>query len=81
MISLSISFLLGVSPNGHQYARPSNARKRMNMPRVVDMFYREIDAKAILGYLVFDGLSICRVSKVRRINTSWPYGEPEFLGK
>lgn len=51
------------------------------MPGVVDMFYREVDAEAILGYLVFVGLSICLVNKVRRIDKGCPYSEPEFLGK
>jgi hypothetical protein len=42
----------------------------MNMPGVVDMFYREIDTEAIPGYLEFTGLSICRVNKIHRINRS-----------
>lgn len=43
------------------------------------MFHREIDAEAILSYFIFEGLSVCLVNKVRRIDRNRPYSEPEFL--
>ena len=56
VISSSVSFLLGISPIGHQYVRSGNNKNKVNAPRVVNMFYRKIDTKAILGHLVLVGL-------------------------
>ena len=56
VITSSVSFLFGISPTGHQYARSGNNENKVNTPRVVDVFYRKIDTKAILSHLVLIGL-------------------------
>ena len=56
VISSSVSFLLGISSTGHQYVRSGNKKNKVNIPRVVDVFYREIDTEAILGHLILIGL-------------------------
>ena len=51
VVSSSVSFLFSIPPDGHQHLCSSNNKITKNVPRVVDMFHREIDAEAILGHL------------------------------
>ena len=74
----SVSFLLGISPGRHQHACSGNGEDNENIPRIVDVFYREIDTKAILVYFVLLGL-FPGSTECTRIRKAWPYSKSEFL--
>jgi len=52
----SVPLLLGIPPGGYQRARSSSNEIIEYLPRIVDMFHREIDTEAVLGHLVLIGL-------------------------
>jgi hypothetical protein len=57
VVGPSVSFLLSISPGEHQHACPSYYKGIRNLLRIIDMFYGEINAKAVLGHLVLIRLS------------------------
>jgi hypothetical protein len=74
----SVSFFLGISPGGYQHACSGNSEDNENIPRIVDVFYREIDTKAILVYFVLLGL-FPRSTECTRIRRAWSHSKSEFL--